>query len=595
VEGNLLTEWCRLWVASLVDAGISDFVVCPGSRSTPVVVAIEQQAGVRIHVNIDERSAAFFALGQAKRSGRPSAVLCTSGSAVAHFFPAIIEADRTRTPLLLMSADRPSELQGNGAPQTIDQSQLFGNKVRAFIDLGLPEGSALALRGLQRKASQAVLATLFPHGGAVHVNIPARKPLEPVAAVSTEEHALAQAVTELIARGAPRAFASVARVPERATAAVARLASAARRPVLVLGPLAIGEAPSADTLSAFQAASGWPILAELPSQVRSHGLSICSSFDAVLGSVARGAPANAELVPDFAVQIGAPLVSGAWADLLTQHPTLDLVTASAADWSDPTNQARIVVHGDLDVWLTELAARVPRASDTWLSLWAAANARASVATRESLELLSDDSFNEACAVAELGASLKSGDALVLGNSLPVRLADTHIADIPGVICISQRGANGIDGLVSMAAGVASVHAGRTWLVLGDISALHDLSGLGCLTQERLALTVVVLNNRGGRIFETLPISARRPLDAWTTPHRVELDRAGALFGIPSQQVHTARELQRALAESRASHGPVWIEALVDPSGARRAIQLVREQVALALTSLSPARDAGSNS
>ncbi|MEM9493265.1 MAG: 2-succinyl-5-enolpyruvyl-6-hydroxy-3-cyclohexene-1-carboxylic-acid synthase [Myxococcota bacterium] len=259
------TAWARLFMASLRRAGVCDAIISPGSRSTPWVLAAEH-AGLRTHTVIDERSAGFFALGQARMTAVPPLLLCTSGSAGAHYYPAIIEAAQSFVPLLVMTADRPSELHGCAAPQTIDQTRLFGDFVRQFCDLGPAESSAAAMHALARKAVQAVVMAGGPRPGPVHINAPARKPLEPAAPGSAVDIAVTQRGDEIAAGLVTQIVAAEARVSESAIARLARACAAAQRGLLVAGPMP--RRPPADSRALAMAArdlaraAGFPILAE---------------------------------------------------------------------------------------------------------------------------------------------------------------------------------------------------------------------------------------------------------------------------------------------------------------------------------------------
>ncbi|HEX7441643.1 MAG TPA: 2-succinyl-5-enolpyruvyl-6-hydroxy-3-cyclohexene-1-carboxylic-acid synthase, partial [Caldimonas sp.] len=307
---DLHSAWARLFVASLAQCGVAQAVICPGSRSTPLALALAAQLPTTVlH---DERVAAFFALGQARLCGRPSVVLATSGTAPGHWLPAVMEAREAGVPLLLVSADRPWEMQEAQAAQTVDQLRLFGHHARAFFDIGLPDAHPAALRALPRIAAQAVLATQYPLPGAVQVNVHFRKPLEPQPSGGDEPW---RARLEAVARaGAPRLFAPQATPHPSAVAQLVERVRAAPRGVLVAGPM---PAPLSVAFRAaverFVAASGYVLLAEATSQLR-FGLDaaaqpVCAgAFDALL----REPVLRERLRPDLALELGAPAVSAQW-------------------------------------------------------------------------------------------------------------------------------------------------------------------------------------------------------------------------------------------------------------------------------------------
>lgn len=571
---NLLSQWARLLIESLCDAGVDRAIISPGSRSTPLVAAVQRCTRMRHQIVVDERCAGFMALGHAKRTGSPALLICTSGTAAAHYFPALIEADLTHTPMLVLSADRPPELQHNGAPQTIEQQQLFGRKVRHFSDLGLAGSDDDSLRALRRKATQAVALTQSPLPGPVHLNFPARKPLEPdfaaVRPAESPEAQLQQRVSDLLAT--PARFFGSAPVPaEAAVEAVLEHANRCQRPALLLGSTSPSGALDAELLCEFSARSGWPLLAEATSQhrylkvdSRHRGVAHCDAFDLVY----RATPVHPQLVPDFVLQLGSTPTSSAWA-ALTKHHSMRRVVVSAHGLHDPSNTAVAHLSCDENALLGRLSGCVNPATTTWRGRMLAANQQARLCIAEELTR-EDPEFDEGDAVAILGDALQAGDQLLIGNSLPVRLADTFLrARELRIPVISQRGASGIDGLISVAVGAAR-SAGRTYALIGDVSALHDIGGLLALSQTGAEVSLVVLNNGGGRIFEQLPLADDRDapgsLDAWTTPHQIDLSQIGSAYGIPTFRAEGPEALGVALKLSRRT-GPNLVEVPVAPQGA----------------------------
>ncbi|MCE9576382.1 MAG: 2-succinyl-5-enolpyruvyl-6-hydroxy-3-cyclohexene-1-carboxylic-acid synthase, partial [Deltaproteobacteria bacterium] len=309
------TLWAEVVVGALADGGVEFVVVSPGSRSTPLAIALARNSRLAIEVVIDERAAAFVALGRARASGRPTALVCTSGTAAAHYFPAIIEAGQADIPLIALTADRPPELQDAGAPQTIDQRKLFGDHVRGFAELGAPGGGALGLRAARRAIAQAVQLARGPRPGPVHVNVPLRKPLEPAAPATDEERALAEVAMELAAHPliapAPRTIAS-----DAAIAAIIRAIAGAPRGLIVAGPAAVDR--DREAAFALARATGFPLLAEATSQLRfgrPDDVVACDAFDLVLAA----RKTDPALVPDLIVQLGGEPTAGGWAPWLATH------------------------------------------------------------------------------------------------------------------------------------------------------------------------------------------------------------------------------------------------------------------------------------
>jgi 2-succinyl-5-enolpyruvyl-6-hydroxy-3-cyclohexene-1-carboxylate synthase len=311
--------------------------------------------------------------------------------------------------------------------------------------------------------------------------------------------------------------------------------------------------------------AGWPCFAECTSQVRLLGdnPSLVANFD-------RLQHARDGLIPDLVVHAGGPLTSGPFQRLLSANSSIHLALLSSFDWPDPEQRAELVVNADPGHLATALAGRLPRASSGWREQLAKAQAAFETQREQTATALADQGFSDPMVFRILSRTLADGDQLVLGNSLPVRLADTWLTPTGRTLaCVSQRGANGIDGLISSAAGASRAALGHTVLVLGDISALHDQGGLEILARSSTSLCVLIINNGGGRIFEQLPIAGLASTDAWITPHSAQLWRLGAVWSIPSMLVESAAELEAALRQARSQGGPTLIEARVTPHGAKR--------------------------
>ncbi len=568
---NLLTQWSRVVIGTLVAAGVRRVVISPGSRSTPLVAAIDKEPRLSAWVLIDERSAAFFALAQAKITGEPTVLVCTSGTAAAHYFPAVIEADESRTPLLVLSADRPRRLQGNRAAQTIDQTGLFGLKVRGFFELGEPLATEAAFLGLVRKTAQAVALSLAPHPGPVHINFPADKPLEPRPAQTEDERALEVTAEQSLAR-VTRITAPTTALSDSAAlmADVLDILGDARRPVLSFGPRSPATKTDIAKLANLCVRTGWPILAEASSGLR-MGAHVERSLIWDAADLAFRVAPDEEL-PDFVLHFGDPVTSGAANAYFGRARHLRRVVVSEHAHADPHNSAHLLVRASEGAVADVLCGGLPRASAEWGTHVRRLNARCWEAV--SKELVADTAFGEAHAFVAVGGVLSDGDALLLGNSLPIRIADSVIgATAKRVHCVSQRGANGIDGLVSAAAGIASVTSAWTLAVVGDVTAVHDIGGLAALSKADGPVTVLVINNHGGRIFEQLPIAQAstalgQSLSNWITPHDYDIAKAGEVFGVRSMRAGSASELRLALGIARQHSGASWIEACVEESGAR---------------------------
>jgi 2-succinyl-5-enolpyruvyl-6-hydroxy-3-cyclohexene-1-carboxylate synthase len=521
----------RALVQELVRSGVRHAVVCPGSRSTPLALALVVEPSIRCFTHIDERAAAFFALGLAKATRRAVALLGTSGTAVVNFGPAIVEAREGRTPLLVLTADRPPELRDRGAPQTIDQDHLYGRNVKWYVELPVPEASAASdvlERHLRGVVGRAVATAQEQAAGPVHLNLPFREPLVPAGDLRAGPLP-DRAVDRDGAGPEPAAFVSVVAGLRRPDgAALDQLAGrvrAAARGLIVCGPLdRPGLAPAVARLAA---ASGFPILADGLANLRvgSHDRShVVARHDAILRSEAFRAAHRPELV----IRFGGTPTSKALVTMLQEDAPAQIVVDDGG-WNEPTLRPVTIVHSDPGALAGDLAERLERGEPSvpgsaWLEDWLAADRVAGEAIGAWLDSLDEPFEGRPFADA---AALPDGTLLLAGNSMPVRDLD---AFLPGgsanLRCLGNRGANGIDGVVSTALGAAAAGIGPVVLVVGDLSFLHDLNALVAARLHDLSATIVLVNNDGGGIFSFLPqATADRPEIG--LPEHYE-----ALFGTP---------------------------------------------------------------
>jgi 2-succinyl-5-enolpyruvyl-6-hydroxy-3-cyclohexene-1-carboxylate synthase len=609
--------WAELLLGALRDAGAEHLVVSPGSRSTPLVLAAAR-LGLASHVLVDERVAGFFALGRARATGRPCVLVCTSGTAGAHYLPAVIEAAMARVPLIVVTADRPPELQDCGAPQTIDQSHLFGRFARGFCDLGVAEANAGALRALRRRAAQMAARCRWPEPGPVHINAPARAPLEPAAEPGPDEQRMIELAREVAAEPLGRPAPVRAAASDAAIAEVAAACAGARRGLLVAGPAPLARAGERDAVLALAAATGFPLLAEATSQLRWTGgavpAALCDAFDlavrAPLASSLASSPASSPTsplassptspassasslsdarhhlaAPDLIVELGAPPTSGAWARHVARHRGCMRIVIAPHGWLDPHSGAALLVHAEVGETCARVAAQLGRAArpGEWSEAWRAADRRARACLERAMAGAGGGVLGEHAAVRAAVEALPDGALLLLGNSLPVRVADAACpAAARRIDVLSQRGACGIDGLVAGAAGSASAAGRPTAVILGDVSFAHDLGGLAAARAAGAPLAVVVIDNGGGRIFEQLPVaSAPGGAEAlerfFLTPPGVDVAAAAAAFGVPYRRAADAPSLAAAVRAALSGEGATIVHAPVAPHSARDV-----ERAALAL-------------
>ena len=544
----LNTLWSAAIVEELVRHGVDTYAVAPGSRSTPLVAAIARHPRAHGEVLTDERAAAFFALGHARGSGRPAVLVTTSGSAPAHAYPAVLEAEADGVPLLVLSADRPPELRDTGANQTLDQVGLFGGHVRWHQDLPCPTED-IALSEVIAWAACAVRRTLDPPGP-VHLNLMFRKPLEPVAGIAPDP-----ALWPDRSRPRKRWSRGVRGVSAPDAAELAGLLGSAERGLVVVGGLA--RAADREAARALVARLGWPVYADLASGLRLGAEApVVPLFEALLGD-----PAFAvEAAPDVVLQLGGRVVSGRFERWLTDAvPREHVRFAFGPGREDPGG----TVTWRLDADIAALAQVVPeRPLDPRVAGWRLRSAE----LEDGLDERPEDprELSEEALARLVSRAVPDGAALFVGNSMPVRHLDRWAAsDGPAVPVGVNRGASGIDGLVATATGFARGCGRPVVLVLGDQSFAHDVGGLAVAATVGADLTVVVVNNAGGHIFDQLPIAAHPELLArwFTAPHGWSFAAACAAFGVPHQAVQTAAALRGAL--SSGIRGPRVVEVLVE--------------------------------
>lgn len=575
------SRWARVLLTSLADAGVHDVLVSPGSRSTPFVLAALELADagrLRCHDVVDERAAAFFALGRARVTGRPALLLCTSGSAVSHYFPAVVEADADRLPLLILSADRPVELQHCGANQTLDQLHLFGRHVRRFVDLGLADGSPDALRSLRRQAAQAVFDTTWPTPGAVHLNARARKPLEPPADTPTDTPASVD-VNDVLARAVPVPAAPRSMPPRREIDLFLQRAASASGGLIVAGPAHLDQANVRDRLRLVASQLRWPVVADSTSQLRDG--------DAIQAAPALfDTPFAERHAPSMVLQIGRPPSSSSWGRCLKRwvlERGVDHWVFGAAGWSDPESTASHLVFGDVDACLDRLWEDLQLSFDLptegaqeFQSSWR----RASDLARHAAYELSHDAgagtLGEAAAVRRVVSALPPDVQIVLGNSLAVREVDLWVEgeEFDGRSVLHQRGLSGIDGNVAGAVG-AALGGVPTLLLLGDVSLRHDLGSLE-LARRAPGLVIAVLDNGGGRIFEHLPLAGHAAatgdvFDHWLQHADVDLESVARAQGLGYRRLTSAAEITPAVHEAFESEAAgdraSLLHLVVEPSSA----------------------------
>ncbi|MGN6217384.1 MAG: 2-succinyl-5-enolpyruvyl-6-hydroxy-3-cyclohexene-1-carboxylic-acid synthase [Solirubrobacterales bacterium] len=548
---NANTALASAFAEELARGGLRLAVISPGSRSTPLAVALWRQPEIEVNVIVDERSAAFFALGAAQASGEPVALLCTSGTALVNYHPAVVEADESGVPLLVLSADRPPELRGIGAGQTIDQIKAFGSSVRWFCEVGTHAADDDGLLHYRSTACRALAAARSEtRPGPVHLNLPWREPLAPIpvegAVTATDPLALEGR------EGRP--LTAVTRIDLEPS-------------VFLLDEMAghIGDAISGvivagrqldpelrEPLAHLARVAGFPILADPTSQLRCgpHDRShVVAGYDLLL----RDERFARSVVPDFVLRFGEMPTSKPLRAWLAESGADEVVVDPYGGWNEPGRRAAAILRADptelASGWATRLEGLEGRERplpDRWLEAEAAAQAAL------------DEVFAPEAAISEpalhraLGAAHRDGDLVYTSSSMPIRDQESFLAPSEiNAFFLSNRGANGIDGLVSSGIGAARASGRPTTIVTGDLGLLHDIGGLVALREVSTPVRIVVIDNDGGGIFHFLP--QEKALNGGEfeallgTPRGIDTAKAAALFDLPHLRLESLAELPDALA------------------------------------------------
>lgn len=568
---NASLLYAETLVHALAGAGLRDVCIAPGSRSTPLTLAFDAHSDVKVHLHLDERSAGFYALGLAMATDRPVALVCTSGTAAVEFHPAVVEAQMSNVPLLVLTADRPPELRHSGANQTIDQVKMYGSHVLWAVDVGLPEADppGVALRNLRTAAARALAVADGLVKGPVHLNLPFRKPLEPDGPYNPD---FGPTMATRIRRGVLHPTA--AQIDE-----LAGIFATHERGVIVCGPRCPGgDFPAA--VAELARRSGYPIFADPLSGLRFGPHTADTPVVACYETLLNGDPGWGQ--PEVVVRLGAVATSkwlNEWLDKATadggrqtairnsQFASTQLHIRADGVWSDDSHRVGEYVQADETLTCQALAQKINRGASDWSRQLLAAEERFWQAALVSLH----EKWFDVAAVAALIDALPDGCNLFLGNSLPIRHADQFARPSTRRIRVyGNRGASGIDGVTSSALGVAAAEPSTpTVLLIGDISFYHDLNGLLAVKQQQLEnVTIVLLNNDGGSIFRRLPIAGQEPAFTrlFLTPHGLNFEPVIRMYGLDYTQADSREQLENALAASINSCTPTVIEIQTD--GAR---------------------------
>jgi 2-succinyl-5-enolpyruvyl-6-hydroxy-3-cyclohexene-1-carboxylate synthase len=544
---NRNTALASAFAEELVRCGLRHAVLSPGSRSTPLALALWRQADIETTVILDERSAAFFALGAAQATGVPVAILCTSGTAAANYHPAVCEADHAAVPLLVLTADRPPELRGIGAGQAIDQLKLYGSSVRWFCDVGTHDADDDGLLHYRATACRAFAAARGEQRpGPVHLNFAFREPLAPLV-----EDAAVTATDPLALTGrGDRPLTAVTPIDMEPSQflleEVAKHIAEADIGVIVAGRQLDPELR--EPLAHLARVAGFPILAEPTSQLRCgpHDRSnVITAYDLLL----RDERFRETASPDLVLRFGEMPTSKPLRAWLAESGADQIVADQLGDWNEPTRRAAALLRADPTELASGWAARLGEdrpAPAMWLQ--AERSAREAIET----ELESSDAPTEPGLQLALGAAYRDDELVYTASSMPIRDQEAFLPSTASdATFLCNRGANGIDGLISSGVGAAHATGRPTTIVTGDLGLLHDIAALAALRDVSTPVRIVVIDNDGGGIFHFLP--QQEALDDTEfeallgTPRGVDVARAAALFDLPHRKLESLDELPEALA------------------------------------------------
>jgi len=569
--------WADRFVNELAACGLQAVAIAPGSRSTPLTLAFSRHPQIKVYLQHDERSAAFFALGLALATDRPVALVCTSGTAAAEFHAAVIEAYQSQVPLLVLTADRPHEVRYSGANQTIDQVKMYGDHVLWSFDMALPhsDASALVMRSLQTMAARAYAIANGLVKGPVHLNFPFRPPLEPAAPPLPMMAPLMRSFVQM-SRGV------MVPTPEQVNAIIA-VVEQYERGLIICGPNCPGGS-FPQTLAALATATGYPILADPLSGVRFGAVAatglVCGGYESYL----RGGHAP-WAAPDVVIRFGAVPTAKWLNSYLTNHPPQHLIhIRDNGIWADDLHLVTDFVQADAATTCQALVEQLPPRDG---SAWAEAILSVESTSQQIVQQYCEEHFFDGAVVRAVVEALPAGARLMIGNSLPVRHLDQF--GQPGTRprqIFGNRGASGIDGITSTALGIAASSAEPLVLITGDITFYHDMNGLLAIRQHNLRnVTIVLLNNDGGNIFRRLPVAKFEPpfTPLFLTPHGLDFRHVAQLYGIAYSKADDAAAFGDAIAHHMNGDQATIIEVRTDGDADLHHQQSLAQQIVERIT------------
>ena len=572
---NVNTLWAETLVEELVAGGVEAVCISPGSRSTPLTVACADHPDLRVYSHLDERSSAFFALGRAKRTGDPTPLVCTSGTAAANFHPAVIEATQSGVPMVVLTADRPPELTDSGANQTIDQEKLYGDAVRWYRDMPEPEAEPRKVRMLRTTVARALASSTGSDPGPVHLNCRFRKPLEPTPLPGDHPDGVPEdwAGGDRLAsegRDGPsvRTAQGAGKLDEADLDRVVSPVDAADRGLIIAGPADGGLGP--DSLSALAEATGFPVLADPLSNLRygphTETCPVIGGYDAYLGTDAVADWPEPEVV----IRFGASPTSKPLRHYLRDADCRQFVVAPSGRWTEASFTASDLLVADPDGTAHAVASGVTEPGDP---AWTDRFRRAESAHWETVTDALRGAYWEGGVLADVSRLAPDPATLFVSNSMPARdldrFGEPRAADLT---VLGNRGASGIDGITSTALGAGSATDDPLVLVTGDLAYYHDMNGLLALSRCGVDATIVLVDNDGGGIFHMLPIADHDTFEEqFKTPHGLDFEPTGDLYDLGFERLPDRESFLRAFEGSVGSDGTQVLSVAFDAedSHARR--------------------------
>lgn len=561
VTANINSLWASLVVEELVRLGVTQFIISPGSRSTPLVVAVANNERAQSVVHFDERGAAYFALGYARATGKPAALICTSGTAVANYLPAVVEASLDMVPLIILTADRPPELLDTCSNQTITQPGIFSGYVRWQFGFPTPSND-MSPEFILTTIDQAVYRAISSPSGPVHLNFMFREPLAPTEVKGSFTYYLHNVSYWHGTETPYTSYAAASSLPtEDKLEAVVNELHDSTRGLLVVGHLRTERERQA--VAAMADRLGWPMFADIASGLRGgdHRATV-DHFDFVLSSK-RFVEHHQ---PQTVLQLGARLTSKRLIEFLKEvAPARYILVANYPLRVDPTHQVTDRIQCDIAAICEAIAARIEeRSPSEWFADWRLSSQSAGKTIEKSVD--SAKSFTEAAVARLVATQIAEDSALFLASSMPIRDMNQFAPSAGFRVPVgSNRGASGIDGTIASAAGFAHGLGRSVTLLVGDLAMLHDLNSLALVRQSGIKLTIIVMNNNGGGVFGYLPVAGFEEIfeKYFVTPHGLNFQQAAAMFDIPYLQADSSHTFTTAYRNAQSSSATTIIEILID--------------------------------